>query len=201
MAGIYSRKIYDDCYNTEFIDQQVNPCKYRTLNDYAENSNSCHAYNGPRTNKVRATGELGDIINNKYRVELESQLFNLDIPNSKCISMNTLEEKNKRLNNYSKDLNIKFSNCEEINNLGNNNNYTRLNNPVNSLRSVFINRYDFPIIEPKEFVYYGYNGNSNITSNKNFQHNNERFGENTQLRIKDNISKPQLPKFSVLLNQ
>ena len=56
MAGIYARKMYDDCYNIEFIDQQVNPCKYRTLNEFAENKLPCFSNNGPRSNKPRGTG-------------------------------------------------------------------------------------------------------------------------------------------------
>ena len=36
MASYFSRKIYDNCYNIEFIDQQVNPCKYRTYEPLLE---------------------------------------------------------------------------------------------------------------------------------------------------------------------
>lgn len=230
MAGIYSRKIYDQCYNTEFIDQQVNPCKYRTLNEFAENKLPCHAINGPRTNKIRSTGELGKIDNvndftnyinnnNGFRTEIESQLYNLDIPDSRCITMNTLEEKNQRINDHIKKLNVdvKYNECNlkhdetysllndnQEQKLDNNNyNYTRLNHPVNNLRSVFINRFNFPIIDPQEFIYNGYNGSSVLVEDNNNinQNGNERYGQNTQLRAKDSIYKPKLPKFSILLNE
>ena len=213
MAGIYSRKIYDECYDTEFINQQDNPGKYRTFNDFAENKDYCLSLNGPRSNKHISTGELGKLNdidfnkdfdqfilnNNSYKKEIESQLLNLDIPNSKCLHDNTLIEKNDKLNKLSDKFNsnIKFNTCDN-----NNINYSRLDSPVKNLRSVFINRYDFPIIEPSEFVYYGYNGNSDIMSSSSIkQINNERFGENTTLKIKDSISKPKVPKISVLLNQ
>ena len=226
MAGIYSRKLYDECYNTEFINQQVNPCRYRTLDEFAENKLPCNAINGPRTNKIRGTGELGKIddvnnftnyinSNNGFRTEIESQLYNLDIPDSRCITMNTLEEKTQRINEYIKKLNVdvKYNDCNqkqdesysllEEQKLDNNNyNYTRLNHPVNNLRSVFINRFDFPIIDPQEFIYNGYDGSSELVENNNINQNgNERFGQNTQLRAKDSIYKPKLPKFSILLNE
>jgi hypothetical protein len=226
MAGIYSRKLYDECYNTEFINQQVNPCRYRTLDEFAENKLPCNAINGPRTNKIRGTGELGKIddvnnftnyinSNNGFRTEIESQLYNLDIPDSRCITMNTLEEKNQRINDYIKKLNVdvKYNECNqkqdetysllEEQKLDNNNyNYTRLNHPVNNLRSVFINRFNFPIIDPQEFIYNGYDGSAVLVENDNINQNgNERFGQNTQLRAKDSIYKPKLPKFSILLNE
>lgn len=211
MAGIYSRKIYDECYDTEFINQQVNPGKYRTFNDFAENKNYCLSLGELRANKHISTGELGKynntelnkdfdefiLNNNSYKKEIESQLLNLDIPNSKCLKNNTLVEKNNKLAILSDkfNLNNKFNICD------NNINYSRLDIPINSLRSVFINRYDFPIIEPNEFVYYGYKGKSDVNSSSINQINNERFGENTTLKIKDSISKPKIPKFSILLNQ
>lgn len=184
MSGYNSRKIYDNCYSFEFIDQQVNPCKYRTFNGFGENSNKCHALNGPRSNKARSTGELGNS-EHANRVDIESQLFNLDIPDSRCITLNTLMEKNERLSKYM-NKQIKYSECDKKQDIQ----YTRLDKPVNDLRSVYINRFEYPIVDPLEYVYYG-------SSNTN-QVGNQRWGVNTQLEAKDKIMKPNMNPTSLL---
>ena len=185
MSGHYSRKIYDNCYSLEFIDQQVNPCKYRTYEPYAENNEKCHALNGPRANKQRATGELGDP-NIGFRTEIESQLYNLDVPDSRCITLQTMKEKNERLANVAKSQKVNYSDCTSKQDFT----YSRLNLPVNDLRSVYINRYGYPIIDPKEYVYYG-------TANTE-QVNNQRWGVNTQLAAKDKVSGPNMNPSSKL---
>jgi hypothetical protein len=179
MSGHYSRKIYDNCYSLEFIDQQVNPCKYRTYEPYAENQEKCHALNGPRANKSRATGELGNT-NVGFRTELESQLFNLDVPDSRCITMRTMKEKNERLAKVAKSQKVTYSDC------GKNQDtiYSRLDIPVNDYRSIYINRFEHPIIDPKEFVYYGIPNTD--------QYNNQRWGVNTQLVAKDKVAKQNM---------
>jgi hypothetical protein len=179
MVSHFSRKIYDNCYNVEFIDQQVNPCKYKVFEPYAENREKCHALNGPRANKARSTGELGNS-NMGFRTDLESQLFNLDIPDSRCIKPHTIIEKNERLAKIAKSQQINYKDC----NNNQDTSYSRLNIPVNEFRSIYINRFDFPIIDPKEFVYYGMENTEQI--------NNQRWGVNTQLQAKDKISKPNM---------
>ena len=185
MSSHFSRKIYDNCYSLEFIDQQVNPCKYRTYEQYGENEIKCHSFNGPSANKARSTGELG---NTKfgYRTDVESQLFNLDVPDSRCITLKTMKEKNERLAKIAESTKVNYSDCDKKQDYK----YTRLENPVNDLRSVYINRYEFPIIDPYESVYYGSEGTDQI--------GNERFGINTQIRAKDQISKPNFKPVSKL---
>ena len=112
MSGIFARRIYDECYNIEFINQQVNPSKYRTYVPFAENATKCNALNGPRANKSRSTGELGDT-NIGYRTDIESQLQNLDIPDSKCITLRTMNEKNERLNKIAKSNKTNYSECSK----------------------------------------------------------------------------------------
>ena len=185
MSGHFSRKIYDNCYSIEFIDQQVNPAKYKTDPNFGENNVPCHSLSGPRANARRTTGELGTS-NREYRTDIESQLFNLDIPDSRCITLNTMREKNERLAKYAKALKVNYSDCNKKQDFR----YSRLDIPVNDFRSIQINRYGFPIIDPKEFVYYG-------TSNTD-QVGNQRFGVNTQLQAKDKIVKPNMKPLSRL---
>ena len=180
MAGIFARKIYDECYNIEFINQQVNPAKYRTYGPFGENAKKCNALNGPRANKARSTGELGDT-NIGYRTDIESQLQNLDVPDSRCITLQTVREKNERLAKIAKARTINYSKCDKNQDTL----YSRLDIPVNNYRSIYINRFDYPIIDPKEFVYYGY-------EKSNDQINNQRFGVNTQLAARDKIYKQNM---------
>jgi hypothetical protein len=179
MSGYNTRKIYDNCYTIEFIDQQVNPAKYRTLEEFAEVKGKCHSLNGPRANKARSTGELG-VTSQAYRTDIESQLFNLDVPDSRCITLNTMREKDERLKRIASSNKVNYSTCNKTQDFT----YSRLEIPVNDFRSVEINRYGFPIIDPKEFVYYG-------TPNTD-QVNNQRFGVNTQLQAKDKVIKPNM---------
>jgi len=177
MSGFNTRKIYDNCYTIEFIDQQVNPSKYRTLDEFAENNLKCHSFNGPRANKARSTGELGNTTMG-FRTDVESQLFNLDVPDSRCITLQTVKEKNERLARIARQAKVNYSTCNKKQDFK----YSRLEIPVNNFRSIQINRYGYPIIDPREFVYYG-------TSNTD-QVNNQRFGVNTQLQAKDKVMKP-----------
>ena len=179
MSGYNTRKIYDNCYTVEFIDQQVNPAKYRTLDEFAEVKGKCHALNGPRANKARSTGELGNTTHS-YRVDIESQLFNLDVPDSRCITLNTMKEKNERLKKIAQKQKVNYSQCVKKQDFQ----YSRLEIPVNDFRSIEINRFGYPIIDPKEFVYYG-------TANTD-QIGNQRFGVNTQLQAKDKVMKPNM---------
>jgi hypothetical protein len=179
MSGHFGRKIYDNCYTLEFIDQQVNPCKYRVSEQYAENDVKCQTLNGPRANKSRATGELGNT-NIGFRTDIESQLYNLDVPDSRCITLNTMNEKNERLARVSKALKVNYSDCKTNQDFE----YSRLNIPVNNFRSVYINRFEYPIVDPREYVYYGAQNTEQV--------NNQRFGVNTQLQAKDKVSKPNL---------
>lgn len=185
MSGYNTRKIYDNCYSLEFIDQQVNPSKYRTYKPYGENKKKCHALNGPRANAHRSTGELGNTTMS-FRTDIESQLFNLDVPDSRCITLQTVKEKNERLAKIAKSQKVNYTTCKSDQDYV----YTRLNIPVNDFRSVNINRYGFPIIDPKEFVYYGTPNTTQI--------DNQRWGVNTQLEAKDKIQKPNFNPSSQL---
>ena len=187
MSGIFARKIYDECYNIEFINQQVNPAKYQTYEPYAENSKKCNALNGPRANKARSTGELGNT-NIGYRTDIESQLQNLDVPDSRCITLQTIREKNERLAKIAKAKEVNYSMCtSEQDTL-----YSRLDIPLNNYRSIYINRYEYPIVDPREFVYNGY-------ELSNEQIGNQRFGVNTQLAAKDKIYKQDMKPTSKLV--
>lgn len=173
MVGIFNKKIYDEKYNEEFIKQQTKPGLYVLDKNYTESNNKCVSNFGPRQNKNRSNTEIpyNDI---KVRSEIENYLHNLDIPDSRCISLHSLEEKNKRLEEFIKKnkpkKNIECSTfLDEI--------YSRLDKPVLDSRSKNFNRYEFPIINPSYTTYYGISNTEQI--------NNNRFGVNSRLQAKD----------------
>ena len=157
MSGIFARKIYDECYNIEFTEQQVNPAKYQIYQPFAENNKKCNALNGPRANKVRGTGELGntDIV---YRTDIESQLQNLDVPDSRCITLRTVREKNERLAKIAKAKTVNYSDCSSDQDTI----YSRLDIPVNNYRIIYINRFEYPCMDPQANVFFP--GASQISS-------------------------------------
>lgn len=172
MSGIFTKNRYDNCYDVEFIEQQLNPGKWVLDKDQAENNSKCFSLNGPRANSRRGNGEIptGDA---SYRHGVENFLLNLDIPNSKCIRVNSLQEKARRLNEFTKDHTFEMKECSEIQT----NNHTRLDSDILANRSLYVNRFGFPIIDPSLWVYNGMNDTNQL--------GNERFGINTQLKAKD----------------
>ena len=138
MSGYNARKIYDNCYSLEFIDQQVNPGKYNTYEPYGNNKDKCNALNGPRANKARSTGELGNSTF-AHRTDIESQLFNLDVPDSRCITLQTMREKNERLSKIANSDKVKYTECGKKQDYS----YSRLNIPVSDFRSIYIISFNF----------------------------------------------------------
>jgi hypothetical protein len=126
----------------------------------------------------RGTGELGDP-EIGYRTDIESQLQNIDVPDSRCITLKTMKEKNERLARISKTKKINYKTCDKDQDYI----YSRLDIPVNNYRSVYVpQQWGFPIIDPKEWVFSGIANTNQI--------GNERYGINTQLKAKDAVTPP-----------
>jgi hypothetical protein len=108
---------------------------------------------------------------------MENYLLNLDIPDSKCMDVNTLVEKDKRLKAEAD----KHKSIYNIQDCGDDisTRYSRLNNNINEIKDKPYNRYEFPLLDPKEFVYYGIE--------KTPQIGNNRAGVSTRIDIKDVI--------------
>ena len=150
MSGVFNRTRYDVSYFPEFIDQETGPGVYEISELAGERPDKCVSNFGPRSNSIRGNGEIpsGDLLDRK---EIENYLLNLDIPNSRTLSLNTLQEKNKRLKEYSKNHKHTVDNCSDFLDPR----YSRLDMTVLNLKSKYINRYDFPILNPLNSVYYG----------------------------------------------
>lgn len=177
MSGYNSRINFDKNYYNEFVNQQTNVGEYRLNKIYAENDNKCYSLNGPRQNNYKANTEVLSY-NLMDRKEIENYLRNLDVYNSKYNNSNTLANKKNKLDKLLDNKNINnYFECDKILNY----NYTRLNNDILDNKSVNINRFEYPIIEPSKYVYYGVKNTD--------QKDNERNGINSRLKAKDNYKK------------
>lgn len=173
MSGIISRTKYDNDYFNEFVNQQTNEGNYRINNIYGENNNRCYSLFGPRQNNNNANSEISSY-NVSDRREIESYLKNLDMPTSRAMNYRTLNDKNDKLYNLlkTKQLNV-VNECNDFLDLNN----TRLDNDILELKSVNIDRYEYPIIQPSNYVFNGIPNTEQV--------NNDRNGVNSRLRAKD----------------
>jgi hypothetical protein len=107
--------------------------------------------------------------------DIESHLKNLDLPNSRCVEGRTVTEKNAYANYLSKNLKSSSTMCSR--NLEPSN--TRLEASVLDVKMAPQTRFDYPIRDPRSFVYFGFSspGSDQVGSN--------RFGVNTRLQAKD----------------
>ncbi len=172
MSGFSCRNKYDNCYTNDFINQQTNPGSYNIEPYYAENNNKHVYYFGPRQNSHLANTEsfAGNLVERK---DVENYLLNLDVPNSRCVNINTIDNKNKKLQEIMNKIKVDVKDDDnKMNDV-----YTRLNNNILDNRSVYINRYGFPIVEPSLTIFYGFENTKQV--------NNNRFGVNTRLMAKD----------------
>lgn len=183
MNGIASNILYDDCYSKEQCKQQQRPGLYRIEPLFGHNISRCYSPFGTRNNKARNSGEI--ILDDPgLKVDLESSLRGIDSTTSKCIDGNTLQDKNRQLQSFG--YMNQFNNCPSFMDTT----YSRLG--YEEVREKSINRFSYPIVDPKQTVYYGINCMED-------QCGNNRFGLNTRLQIKDSIDifpkKEVLPKY------
>lgn len=173
MSGIQSRKMYDDCYQNVQIQQSTGPGNYRVHSNSNANQ-SCNVQNG--INNFRNTWYAPGVVQNLgLLVDIESHLKNIDLPDSYCPNGRTLLEKNKYMQSLSAKAipsgsNDCNRNLEQI--------PTRLVHPVSDIRGSTQSRFDFPIVDPRSFAYFGMGTGSD-------QNGSSRFGVNSRLTTKD----------------
>jgi hypothetical protein len=150
MSGIYAGTKYDSLFQEELVTQTVKPGHYSIDNNTWDNGAKCVSYNGPRSNRTGDTGEV-DTGDRVLRVDVENQLAR-DYSDTKYLSGNTLEEKKKRL--LSTVSNFKPNNMECNNFLDNK--YSILDIDNNVFRETAYDVTFNPIIDPREWVFYGH---------------------------------------------
>ncbi len=179
MAGHFSRVIYDDCAFCESVKISTNPGKYKLYGGQVEHHRPCAAPTGPRNNRTGVSSEV-NLGNFAERAEIESLLTDRNYPISLCTKGRTLAEKNAKLqassllqDNPVCDL---FLQPED----------TRLTYPADTLKGIYIDRYEYPIRDPQSGVYYG----SDPTTDRH------RFGSSTRLFVRDNYRIKKLVPFN-----
>jgi hypothetical protein len=180
MAGCNTRMMYDQQAFKEKVEESKKPGSYWLYNKQNENASVCFAVNGPRSTRFHASNEIPQF-KKEDRVEIESLLTGRSFKNAKYMQGRTVDSRNKSLNKFKGKVN---KNCSNIMN----HTSTRLNDPSIDLRSKDVTKYhmDYPIINPKEWTFYGFNQNEKDTL---------RFGRNTQLDARDNYKyKKEVPE-------
>ena len=152
MSGIFSRSLYDECNNKETVNISTGPGVW-TNRTIQKNPDACISRNGPRNTRLMNSSELSVSYNNA--IDVESSLFGLDVPLSRCMTQRTLIERDQKLNNlYNSMNNVKeaefCSNFLELN-------HTRLDEPLH-IAEIPYPTLGYPIIDPRSFVYYGSDG-------------------------------------------
>ena len=170
MSGIFSRKIYDDCYQNNRLNQGTAPGSYKVNTNQIQNK-SCLAINGMNNSHgIWYTPE--EQINIESLLDIESHLKNLDLPDSRCLEGRTMIEKNVYANFLSKNIKSNQTICSKSLEIGN----TRLEGCVSDVKMMNQSRFDFPIQDPRSNVYFGFGGSEQVGSN--------RFGINTRYQAK-----------------
>ena len=171
MSGIYSRKIYDQCFQNEIQEASVGTGNYMLHPD--QNSNEpCLAANnivGQKDNWFNPYNihDVGNMVN------IESHLKRMDLADSRCSQGRTLAE----MNAYGDHLKKKLKpHVKKDCNRQMQSSFTRMEDPAMEVRSMTTSRFDFPIEDPRGNVYYG------MTSD---QEGDNRFGMNTRLEARD----------------
>jgi hypothetical protein len=168
MAGIFARSKYDSLFQEEITTQSVRPTYYSIDDNSWDNAKKCVSYNGPRSNRNGTIGEI-DTGDRLLRVDVENMLAR-DYSDTKYTSGNTLEEKKKRLLETVSNFNPNTPDCDNY--LDKNN--SRLDGDNKIFRETAFDVTFTPIIDPREWVYNGYNETEG----------NNRYGRSTRYDTK-----------------
>ena len=175
MAGIYSRTKYDLCDIDNIVNISTNVGKYSTSDAQITSSplwvNNIQPYQ-TRVGRVN----VKDQQNSQVLTDIESHLWNIDIPLSNCGEERTLPERISKGNTLKGTLAENDTCSEQMKTQ-----YSRFDVPANLFRDVTFHRFDYPIIPPEHFVYYGMEGTEQV--------NNNRSGTNTRLQAKDSFAR------------
>jgi hypothetical protein len=175
MAGIYSRTKYDLCDIDNVVSISTGVGNYTTSDVQIANAGLCVSNIQPFKSKAARVNAL-DAKNGAVLTDIESHLWNIDMPMSNCSAERTLPEKLKKGNVLTGGL-LKNEACgEQIVSA-----YTKLDIPSNIYREMTTHRFDYPIIPPEHFVYTGITGTEQVDNN--------RSGVNTRLQAKDYFRK------------
>ena len=168
MSGYYSKKKYDCCDQQNIVNIETGPGTYKTLPIQIKHE-QCNLYNtAPNISNIWQANTTSNL---NYIVDIESHLKNLDIPDAKCLDKRTILDKDKHAHELLNKINVDTNECNRVLEP----NYTRLEIPTFIYKEKPQTRVEFPIIDPRFYVYEGLPD----------QYGNDRFGVNTRLQAKD----------------
>jgi hypothetical protein len=173
MSGINSRPRFDTCDIDNILAITVNPGKYTLSEDQISQQPFCINNTQRMSSRVGRVSAL-DHKNASSLVDIESHLHNLDTTLSNCSLNRTLDEKNQRAQALYNTLDMGVCAAEQLKTI-----YSKLDIDSNMFREATSHRFDFPIIPPSDFTYFGIDGTEQIGNN--------RDGINTRLQAKDRI--------------
>lgn len=208
MTGYYSRSLYDKCNNEESLTISAGPGNW-TLSTAQQNDQLCFSGNGPRNTRTGNSSVLP--IEYPNAIDIESALKGLDIPLSRCMSSNTLQERDASMNKMYNDAKKRIAgqNCNDkvvafplLKTSANNfldMNHTRLEEPSRIAEKSF-NRYGFPIIDPNEWIFHGFTGQQfNSTTEGNVRDGRStRYDDKAELEKKNKEMRMNAGKFQKL---
>lgn len=171
MAGINSRRKFDNCDIDNIIAITMKPGKYTVSEDQLQQNPLCVNNVLPMSSRIGRVSAL-DQRNSGALVDIESHLHNIDVPLSHCSNNRTLPERITKGQELAAAVEGGVCGIEEVRTA-----YSRLDIPSNIYRESTTHRFDFPLISPSEFVYFGIEGTEQVGNNRN--------GINTRLQAKD----------------
>lgn len=171
MSGTYNRKKYDHCDLEEQDRISKGVGNYNLSKDPKQHEQH-----------LRPTGIMQnkDTIFNPHRkshvgsmVDLESHLRNLDERDDRC-GDKTINEKNKRAQKiYNNKVKPTLKPADRTLEAS----YARMERPAQDVRSMTVNRFDYPVSDPRAEIFYGFDGTEQV--------GDMRFGMNTRLDARD----------------
>ena len=172
MSSYFGRSRYDNYCTYEDAAISVKPGEI-ILNTVQEPDFKCNSENGPRNTRIMNSTELD--FNYPSAIDLENTLIGLDIPTSRNVNKYDIYNRENKIATFFNT--TKKRNIEECNNFLDFN-YTRLNNYSN-INELPYNRFEYPIINPIEYVYNGFNNGNTIGNN--------RQGMSTRIEVKNKL--------------
>jgi hypothetical protein len=176
MSGIYSRAKYDDCDYANIKAITEGAGRYRVNLDQVRNNQLCISGVNPTNARIGYVSP-NEFSNASLLTDMESHMWNIDIPTSNCLSGRTLLERNARAREIAKDFMIAKVECNQELNPRN----SRLDNPALLVREATTSRFDFPIVPHTAWFFDGHTGTTQV--------GNARAGISSRLDAKDSLGK------------
>jgi|APSaa5957512622_1039677.scaffolds.fasta_scaffold14897_2 hypothetical protein len=161
---------YDECAFKEEVTQSVIPGLYHLYDGQYENKDKCIFYAGPRNTRTYNSSEVSQVDRNNL-VDVDSILSGRNVPLTRCMEGRKMEDLNKQCDG------LKIQNpllCSDFL-LPTETRYSHPAERYKAMPCVGCFPLEYPMIDPKEFVFWGHNGIS-------------RDGLGTRNYVKDNYT-------------